>query len=93
MLFLLLQPDFALTLNVSTHGTATIFFLYSTFVWESLDDTNLSCLVPSYHLRPERRKNNLDEAGNESRSSCLASDWSIHYTIAPGHQDAMLRTQ
>ena len=63
MLFLLLQPDFALTLNVSTHGTATIFFLYSTFLWESLDDTNLSCLVPSYHLSPrgEREKNHLEE--------------------------------
>ena len=36
-----------------TDGTARIF---STFVRESLDHANLSCLVPSYHLRLKRRK-------------------------------------
>ena len=31
-----------------------LFFLYN--VWEVLDHANLSCLVPSKHLRPERKK-------------------------------------
>ena len=41
--YFVLLPDLTLTLN--TDGTARISFC-STFVWESLDNANLSCLVP-----------------------------------------------
>ena len=54
----------------------------STFVWESQDHANFVCLVPSYHLWPERRRNFFGEAGIKPKSSCFACDRSFHYTIA-----------
>ena len=63
-------------------GVAKLFFL---LIFGIAKPHNLSWLVPSYHLIPERFENLLDAAGIEPRSLCIVSSMShrfIHYATA-----------